>query len=130
MIRCKCTFVSFGLVSALVVALLCNAYLVFLLLWSGSGTSVIGSGYHDLSLIPSDSIINTITESENEIKPKVLTLNVMDQLKLMMNSTKRLRRKRTHNLIRLMNKLKLEIHAKNNASKSIGDMKNVGKIIW
>lgn len=127
MVRCKCTIVSFGLVSALVVALLCNAYLVFLLLWSGSGTSV--SGDRDLSLISSGSIINTITESKNEIKPIILTLNVMDQLKLMINSTKRLKRKRTHNLIRLMNKLKLEIQAKNNPSKFI-DLKNVGKIIW
>ena len=106
---CKSFRGSFGLVTALAVALLCNLYLIFLL-WSG------GQNDSEFDMIaPPD-----ISKTEKSIHLKNVGLN-LDYLKSMLNATKRLKRNQSRQLISTMNKLKRELKSQ---GRKLSDMLN------
>lgn len=105
---CKPSCVSLGLVTALAVALLCNVYLIFLL-WSGEKIE-----YQHVT-----------TSSSVTVKPEA-SINLMisqlnsEHLKVLLNTTKRLKRNPSRSLVSVMNKLKRELKAR--GSYSTGEM--------
>lgn len=106
---------SVGLVAALAMALVCNAYLI-LLLWSGTSDTreTTTRPYSDSHPIRSNAV-------EIKVANDTITLNP-SYLKLMLGSTKRLPRKPTHALLRAMNKLKLELAPKGKALPDLVDI--------
>lgn len=103
---------SLGLVVALAMALVCNAYLIFLLLWSsGDGQGVVDPPHHESISTRMYHSVDARANTETKENNLVSSLN-LTYVRLMINSSKRLGRRRTQALIRTMNKLKLEINPK------------------
>lgn len=95
---------SFGLVTALALAVLCNIYLVFLL-WTGGQ-----SDYHYYELTARPLVIS----QKEEITIKILNsgLNLSYLIAMFNSSTKHVHTTSSRSLISVMNKLKRELKSR------------------
>jgi hypothetical protein len=114
---CRSFRVSFGLVIALAVAILCNIYLVFLL-WTGGGQQ---SDYHYEFTVP------PIISQEAPIKIKDSGLN-LNYLKAMLNSSTNNvdKTSSSRSVISMMNKLKREL--KSRGAKTVDTLGSSSKV--
>ena len=116
---CRSFRVSFGLVTALAVAILCNIYLVFLL-WTGGQQS--DYHYHYEFTEPP-----TIISQKAPIKLKDSGLN-LNYLKIMLNSSRNnVNKINRRSVISLMNKLKREL--KSRGAKTADTLSTSAKVI-